>query len=176
VFFLDDANVKLTLKNITITGGAAGGIFNVADLTLINCSVSGNTNTADGGGIYSLAKLQLTNSTVSQNTAAGKGGGIFSFGQETLTNSTVSGNTAVEGGGIYNNNISIVSNTTVSGNTASSQYGGIAVPDGGSLLLKKGACSNLNSVGSDSPVDDPTSPVNLFVASGNSLQGTNCAS
>lgn len=130
-----DGAVPALFENLVITGGVrdmGGGILQSRGLlTLVNCTVSGNSATDfGGGGIYSSSGLILTSSTVSGNAASGGGGGIyFSSGENlTLTNSTVSGNFATAvGGGIYaigNHNPSLtLTNGTVSSNTAPSAAG-----------------------------------------------------
>ncbi|MEM9222918.1 MAG: CSLREA domain-containing protein, partial [Pseudomonadota bacterium] len=108
------SSAATTLSGLTITGGRAGafqdggGIRTLADLTLLNTTVSGNSTTGDnseGGGIYGFSAVTLINSTISGNSTAGsgsEGGGIFSaeFGGSgiTLTNSIVLGNTTTGSG------------------------------------------------------------------------------
>ncbi len=77
-----------------------GGIFldSGARVTLINCTLSGNS--ADvGGGLYNNGRATVTNCTLSGNHANGEGGGIENRGTVTLTNSTLSGNSGTYGGG-----------------------------------------------------------------------------
>jgi hypothetical protein len=106
-----------------------------SSLTLINCTVTGNTASGDGGGIYTaLTTLKLINTTVSGNITryaptthdtSFDGGGLLNFeGISLLVNSTISGNTAYQdGGGIYNQGgIIYIYFSTIVGNTA--QNGG----------------------------------------------------
>src|SRR5262249_35882525 len=100
-----------------------GAICNYGQLTLKNCTLSGNTAAGNngmadqGGAIFNDAFLSLTNCTLAANAAgtvigsnSGSGGGVFSVGgvseqtlKATMTNCTVSGNTATKGGGgLYN--------------------------------------------------------------------------
>ena len=106
-----------TLKNLTITGGSlatgsgtyGAGVYCYADLTMTNCTVTGNTG---GGGIQNLKNLVLQGCTISGNSANGsnKAGGIgnSAFGSWnvslTMTDCVVENNTCVNGntGGIYN--------------------------------------------------------------------------
>ena len=121
-----------TIEGFTIThavGLVGGGIFNdVGNLTIYNCTVSGNTATYGGGGIENSGTLTITGaSTVSGNTAYYHGGGIRNSNSGTLTitgASTISGNSAASnGGGIENyGTLTITGASTVSGNTA--DYGG----------------------------------------------------
>ena len=148
--------VVVELRGFTVTGGHAlgpgsgpvgpsigGGIINFGDLTLTNCTVSGN-EAQDGGGITNgeydnSATLTLTNSTVSGNAAILAGGVFNVAGDLTLTSSTVSGNTAYVGGGILNViasgvvGVVTLTNSTVSGNSASRDGGGIL--NNGTLIL-----------------------------------------
>ena len=106
-----------TLKNLTITGGSlatgsgtyGAGVYCYADLTMTNCTVTGNTG---GGGIQNLKNLVLQGCTISGNSANGsnKAGGIgnSAFGSWnvslTMTDCVVENNTCSDGnsGGIYN--------------------------------------------------------------------------
>ncbi len=115
VVLVVDAGATATLRNITITGGAGGyggGISNHGDLTLENCTVTGNESTGllahflggVGGGIATDGPLTLINTTVSGNQTDNWGGGIFSDDYRatfTLINSTIAYNSAgVDGGGV----------------------------------------------------------------------------
>jgi len=127
---------SLTLKSLTVQGGATGacgnnggGICaaNNVNLTLVNSTLSGNSSASRGGGIYSgYGSVTLTNSTLSSNSAGGDGGGIFSLRSSvTVTNSTLNGNSAPTGagGGIEELTGSLnVSGSTFSANTA--KWGG----------------------------------------------------
>jgi hypothetical protein len=149
----------LTLKNLTITGGVAtnnyepggGGIYSHADLTLINCRVTGNraepfsggeSDHGLGGGIYAVRSLTLTNTIVSSNSTSTCGGGIYSaYGSTSktnvLTNCTISSNTAgSDGGGMFLSGGNwTFTNTAISSNTGSScsftSYGNRACRGGG---------------------------------------------
>ena len=48
-----DANVTATLSGLTITGGSTqangGGLYNAGTLTLLDCTISGNSAFAGGG-------------------------------------------------------------------------------------------------------------------------------
>ena len=135
---------RLTLNNITITGGNSpgpgGGIFNNEGTTTLNHTlVTGNTSGAGGGGIVTgtigsgpVGVMTLNNSEVSWNTVTGEqgggGGGILNHaGTLTLNSSTVDHNTAPGGGGIATG--------TGSGNT-----------EGGSLVTLNKSVISDNSV------------------------------
>jgi hypothetical protein len=127
----------VTISGLTILNGSAelpnywgGGIYNDhANLTLNNCTISGNTaDQGSGGGIYNdgfggNATLTISNCTISGNSAW-PGGGIFNdSGTVTITNSTLSGNSDNGynfGGAIVNIGALTISNSTLSGNSAAS--------------------------------------------------------
>jgi hypothetical protein len=119
----DGGNVTMT--NCTISGNTAaqgGGIENESGtLNMTNCTVSGNT-AAQGGGIRNIGELTMTSCTVIDNTAVGgaSGGGIFNVENVTMTNCTITDNYSLrDGGGIENNFGTLnMTNCTVSGNTA----------------------------------------------------------
>ena len=54
-----------------------GGVFNDGTMTLIGCTVAGNSVQQGGGGIFSYGTLTLTGCTLSGNTSGGPGGGIY---------------------------------------------------------------------------------------------------
>lgn len=100
IFFVSTA----TLQGLTITAGTGvlgGGIYTEGNLTINNCTISGNNSSQAGGGIYQ------DNNTL------------------TVTNSTISGNTSDLGGGVYSNNSPSFQNVTVTNNSAFSSGGGI---------------------------------------------------
>jgi SdrD B-like domain len=171
IFFVSAPKVKVTLSNLTITGGTGhgafpvygGGIYNQGGtMTLTDVNVSGNSSTGfeeGGGGIYNdHGTMTLTNVTVSGNSAAGggadggdegAGGGIEnSGGTMMLSNATVSGNSTDggPGGGIYNTNGGTMTlmNSTVSGNSAGGSGGGIE--NNGKMTLINSTVSG-NTVG-----------------------------
>ena len=98
---------RVELRGITVSGGrgpqgrgfmGAGGILqNAGSLTLIDCTVSGNTNAGfnpfgvnQPGNVFTRdGELIVVNSTVSNNTGGGIG---IPSGVLTVTNSTLSGN------------------------------------------------------------------------------------
>ncbi len=131
-----------TLKNLTITGGSLGegngalgaGIYSHADLTMTNCTVTGNTG---GGGIYNSKNIVLQGCTISNNTANGwaEAGGIsntdfgYSAVSVTMTDCVVENNTSSggESGGIYNGSKGTLTmvRTTIRNNGNGSLGGGM---------------------------------------------------
>jgi hypothetical protein len=152
----------LTLEDLTLQGGQrSGGIFNSGGgilisiagpsirgtLTLINCTLSGNSATGFGGGIENGGTLTVINSTLSGNSTTGSGGGgIRTFHSLTLINSTISGNSATSGvgGGIYNFfGASIIINSTLSGNSATGFGSGVG--GGGGIHNSDATLTLINS-------------------------------
>jgi CSLREA domain-containing protein len=104
------------LANVVVSGNTAlngGGIFNnFGTLTLVACTISGNSvsgpNAGSGGGIFNNGgTLTIRNSTISGNTANGPGGNsdsggglITNVGSVRLVNSTIANNAGDIGGGI----------------------------------------------------------------------------
>ncbi len=158
----------LTLNNLTITNGDAGGnpgggIYNAGTLSINNSTVSGNRGRF-GGGILNSGTLSINNSTLSNNTGS-YGGGICGGGTLDITNSTFSGNTATEqGGGIYGGNPVSISHSTFTANTATSGGGGI-YRTGGTVSVK-------NSIFTDNTPNNCNSPL---TSQGYNLEsGTDC--
>jgi len=129
------ANAALIASRCEFTGNVAGywggGISSGNSVTLIDCTVAGNT-APRGGGIFAGAKLNLDNCTISGNLATGSqgGGGIRRGYTTVIRNSTISGNAAIAGpgGGItldtYSPQVTI-QNCTITNNSAATQGGGI---------------------------------------------------
>ncbi|MGJ8641072.1 MAG: choice-of-anchor Q domain-containing protein [Opitutaceae bacterium] len=155
----------MALDSRTAGGGA---IYNDhAELSLNNCTISGNSASSYGGGIYSNGEsgdvsLSLTGCTISGNSGS-RGGGIGSYSSTlgnaelSLTSCTVFGNSAGGGGGgvaIQNfSSNSLVSFTacTLSGNSAGYGGGGIYAISrhvGADLILE-----NTILAGNIAPVD-----------------------
>lgn len=116
------------ISGFTITN-AFEGIFNIGNLTVSNCTISGNFG---GGGIRNTGPhnvgggglLTVTNCIISGNSAD-YGGGIYNLGVVTISNTTISGNSADYGGGISNLGRLTMSNSTISGNVAGIVGGGV---------------------------------------------------
>ncbi len=119
------ANTTVTLKNITITGGAGssfpdgqsgGGIANRGRLTIIHSTITGNS-AGNGGGIVNYGDALVTPSlllegvTLSENEAAGFGGGLYNNANGgtagvIITGTTFDSNTTADsGGGIANHGL-----------------------------------------------------------------------
>jgi hypothetical protein len=168
----------LTLKSCVVTDNIAnggGGLCNrgPGELTLINCTVSGNT--ADGIAEYSLQ--------------CGSGGGITSGGKSLrLISTTVSGNRAgikkvtsdprprSLGGGVHIgcNCTAVFANTTISGNQAFRDGGGVSLH--GTLQLVNCTISDNTTFGKGGGVyvRGPLNYVNTIIAHNTGKEG-DCA-
>ena len=136
--------LTLTHGNNTVPGYGGGAICNCSAgvLSLVNCSVTGNT-APFGGGISNLTggTITLTDCDISGNSSENTlgGGGIFNWsGNLSLLNCAITGNSAQQGGGIANNggdvsNTLTLTNSTISDNSATMSGGGIS--NGGTMTL-----------------------------------------
>lgn len=116
----------VTIDGLTIANGFtsdAGGIFNAGNLTLRNCTVSGNrAGVSHGGGMTSSGNLQISNCTFSGNNNVGaepgsQGSAILAFGNLTIDNSTISGNTSAPSAVYYGGGgTARVRNSIIAGN------------------------------------------------------------
>ncbi len=119
---------NLTMTDCTVSGNfgsGTGGLANDGTANLTDCTLSGNF----GSGLlnYGTANLTMTGCTVSGNSTKYAGGGVYNSGTANLTDCTVSGNSAVEGGGgVYNSGTANLTGCTVSGNSATFDGGGLA--------------------------------------------------
>lgn len=175
VFSISSATV--TISDMTITNGRGvqlgdGGGMHIdgrANVTLSNCTVTGNSSDGNGGGIFvTNSDLTLTNCVVSNNSSASQdyptgGGGIYISGTllaqttATINNSTISGNSAhVFGGGLYNDGSNgnpgsfarlVVNNSTITGNSAVL---------GGGAIYNDGANSRCSGCGATATVGNST--------------------
>ncbi len=120
-------------NGVTISGNNASRVFLVSatsNATFQGLTITGGNASDNGGGIYSDGNLTINNCTISGNTAAngGFGGGIIhSSNQLTVTNSTISGNSADTGGGIYLAANASLQNVTITNNSAITSSGGILI-------------------------------------------------
>jgi hypothetical protein len=134
-FHVDDFG-KLTLDNVTLTGGSAnagagGGAIYIAPggmFSLTNSSLISNT-ARFGGGIYNGGDTNIVDSNLVGNSASenesSQGGAIYNTDNLILTTSELTGNSAtLDGGAIYNNvggaGVMVVSFSSIAGNVANS--------------------------------------------------------
>ncbi|MEO7432531.1 MAG: choice-of-anchor Q domain-containing protein [Dokdonella sp.] len=97
------------IRDSTISGnlaspGSGGGLFNTAELWIVNGTISGNAADTDGGGIYSNYRTSLYSTSIINNDAdhdrdenGGIGGGVFAGAfldaQFLIINTLFAGNT-----------------------------------------------------------------------------------
>jgi len=152
----------VSLKGLTIINGKSstthggGGIYNTGTLTVMNCSLSGNSSQQDGGGIWTSGALTVTGCSLSGNNAganrsAGYGGGIYIDSGTvtvTVTDSTFSGNSVHGlGSGIcYNGEMLTVTGCTFTDNLGAP---GIENDYGGQTLTVTGCTFSNNNVAWD---------------------------
>lgn len=124
---------NLTLTNVSVrdnrvsgtdSDAVGGGIANQGQLTLVGCTISGNTANR-GGGLFGNGAT-ISQSIISANTAL-RGAGILNFGLLTATDVIISDNRATTGGGVDNegSGVADLTNVTITGNFASQEAGGI---------------------------------------------------
>jgi hypothetical protein len=156
------SGANVTLKDLSIINGGSvnysgngGAIDNSGTLTLVRCTLSGNsTDTShSGGAIFTelFSTLALTQCTLSGNSA-GSGAAIYSGGAVSVTQCTLAKNTAsISGGAIFNSNIASLTliNSIVAGNSAAS---GADIFNGGAVtatgcLIGNSANSGITAAG-----------------------------
>lgn len=97
--------LQITLKNGS--GSYGGSILNRGNLTLENCTFTGNRASNAGGAIMNwYGTLQVSSCTFTDNTAHipnhAYGGAIANTGTSTIIDSAFNSNTAYEGGAVFN--------------------------------------------------------------------------
>src|SRR5437763_1064164 len=182
---------SVSISNLTFTSGRAsfgGAIFNQGDLTIRNCTFTGNNavgSGAEGGaidseGAFEGGSLKVINSTISGNNSDGDGGRILNCGNSfgTLTNVTITNNHADAdgdseglGGGlaqVSSSNLTL-NNTIIAGNFRNSASEVVT----GSAAQRNNIMSSTNddvfvrpydpmTVDFDGSTIDPSSPNNLI--------------
>lgn len=130
---------SLTLKNLTLTagngagatsGGSGGAIYNTGAVTLVRCTLSGNSVGFGGGAIRSVGEtssLTMENCTVAGNSALFGGAVWHDDGAASFVHCTIARNTGTGGTGglVLGNGTATFHNTLVAENT------GTADPDMG---------------------------------------------
>ena len=153
IFF--DSSGSLTVQNSTISNNSGGGGIGAGGTgTLTNCAVSGNS----GGGING-TNISLSNCTVSGNTNGSGAGGARINGTSTIRNCTFSDNTS-SGGPNVSGGIFLDSSSSLSlGNTILNNSGGnIAKRDNTATISDEGY--NLSSDGANSFLTAPSDKIN----------------
>ncbi len=124
----------LIVANCTVAGNTAtangGGIYCTSSSpTLVNCTITGN-NASYGGGLFGSnnSSPTLNNCAIRGNSAANTGGGMdCTSSSPTLANCTITGNSAGYGGGIhcYSNSSPALRDCTITSNRAANSGGGL---------------------------------------------------
>ncbi len=129
-------------------------------MTVVDCTIAGNSSSNEAGGIYNSAKLTLADCTISNNTALsvengaafqqtltpGDGGGLFAAaGSSTLIENTIiAGNKSVGGkgpdvyGAVQSNGFNLIGETDGSSGWKSSDRTGSAAHPLNALLSRLG--------------------------------------
>ncbi|MGE5139675.1 MAG: choice-of-anchor Q domain-containing protein [Rudaea sp.] len=184
VFSVTDSGA-LTLRNLTITAGAAdngAGVSNLGALTVVNSTFSDNHAELLGGAIYNNigATLQVVSSSFIDNSSKQIGGAIANGGAADVTNSTFAGNNASGSAVLANSGTLALTSSTVTGNGTSLGAGpaienyfaeavirnSIVANNGGGDCLKTGgtlADGGYNLGGDDSCFYSSTSKLNVRV-------------
>jgi hypothetical protein len=164
---------KVNISGVTIqhgqNGNVAGGIYNIADLTLTNVTIANNTvNGLNdwGGAIYNAGPLTINKCTITNNatgTHNAYGGAIYTQAKTTISDSTISGNMTSgsigHGGGIFAVSPALtIMNSTISGNSATTG-GGIYT---GALTLINSTVSDNNAVGAGGGIYHSAGTMGLY--------------
>ncbi|MBX7105228.1 MAG: hypothetical protein K1X57_14190 [Gemmataceae bacterium] len=166
-------NVRITGNTTNTTGGGAIALGTaLGQLTLIGCTIDGNTTTgtaADGGAIRGASQTTITiqNSVISGNTTGDDGGAIYFIGNgnagglritgSSIVNNRATSTTSSVGGAInVVTNINIptpygffIRNSTISGNSAGLNGGAIDIGTGisGTLTIQNSTITNNTAAG-----------------------------
>jgi hypothetical protein len=122
------SSAKLTLEDMTITGGysgVGGAIRNAGTLTIANCDLNDNhaslcvgNDCGEGGAILNRGTLTLTSASI-EGGQAGNGGAVYNSGKLTMIDSNLSYNTVNgTGGGLYSTGSTIISGSTIEDNSS----------------------------------------------------------
>ncbi|MCW3096780.1 MAG: multicopper oxidase, type 2 [Chthonomonadaceae bacterium] len=160
----------LTLSNGNVTGGGGGLKIGHGNVTIKNCTLSGNRSDNFGGEIANAGVLVMIGCTVhdngadtsSVNTVAIVGGGIYNSGTLSMTNCTLSdnytrvgenmaGQDTARGGGIYNSGALQLSHCTLALNEAFLYYF-IGISPSGRDLGQGGTIYNTGSLTLDDTI------------------------
>lgn len=128
------------------------GIWNLGELTIVDCVVTGNIAADDGGGIRNEGRLQINRCSITGNQATGwggAGGGLYNpalggpDAGAVIRNSTIDHNSASNnGGGIWNDGRVELINCTISGNRAGATGG--AIRNNGTMRIR--SCTIVDNI------------------------------
>ncbi len=152
-------------RNITVTGGLAGGgnsagIGQGGNLTLENVDVFGNTGSNLGAGVYAVGDVMINNSRIHDNSTGGDGPGVYAQGGSIrVTNSTIGPNNdstgGGDGGGLWAEDDITLIDSSVVGNSAT-DGGGVSAGSDVTLLRAtvSGNTAEFDGGGIDAGTDD----------------------
>jgi hypothetical protein len=138
--------VTVALKGLTITNGGAGagfggGVLNDGTVTLLQCTLVGNS-AYQGGAMENSGACVMTNCTLALNVSTANGAAVDdNVGSLTLTHCTIAGNTGGgNGGGIANylRTLTLL-NSIVAGNSGNGDiynFAGSTIINSGSNLVQ----------------------------------------
>ena len=142
-------NAVLTENDVTYAGTA----------TLTGCSLKGNSSTTGAGALANAlgnTEMTIKNCTFTGNNASGHGGGIWNGGTLTVDGSTFENNTANDVGGIYNavsDDGTIAGSATLTGcslkgNSSTAGAGALANAEGATVMNIENCTITENTAGS----------------------------
>lgn len=144
---------NLTIRNCTLSGNSfiysGAGINNKGSLSIINSTLTENSvgssgQAASGGAIVNYGNLSISNSNLSHNSSTYQGGAIANIGTVNISNSTLSNNS---NGAISNDNASLtISNSSLFENS-STRSGGAIWSMNSSVSLTNSTLSENSSTG-----------------------------
>jgi len=124
--YIVDGTLALTSSTVSgnQTTGGGGGVNSFKPVTIVNCSITGNTSSTGGGLLIdSISPSIVTNTTISGNNSTGIGGGMWAAGSIVLTNLTIYNNRSdsdnsgdEQGGGLYPQGQLTINNSIVARN------------------------------------------------------------
>jgi len=183
------------------SGGAAegGAVYNLGDLSLINCSFSGNAVTGGAGATGGAAGTGRTSGLVGNGGTGGEGSGGAVFNARNLSiegstfraNSGVGGSSAAagmngngsgkggtkgaqgSGGAVYNAWWTAITNSTFSTNFVGGGAGGNGGTGGGTFGLPGNGGDGGDGIGGSLDNVNTTTIVNCTFSSGGVVGGTN---
>jgi hypothetical protein len=169
VFSITGASTAVVLSHIWVSNGnvtasasaGGGGIQNHANLTVRDCTFTGNAGSADGGAIFNFGPLTVSRSTFSGNSAY-YGGAIYSAFPATIDTCTFTANSAAVGGAIFNignsaATVMVLQSCTLYGNSATAPpIGAGSTNYGGGLVTRQASARIQNTIIANNT--SPTAP------------------
>lgn len=148
-FIIRDGNADSNTGNPLDRGA---GIYNKANLTMMNCTVKFNTSDFDGGGLLNDGTVTIGGNSIFENNIAKSGGGGINNGADrslTIGNNTIiRKNRAAQGGGIFNylGTVNLNNSASVTDNSANLTFSGKR--SGGGGIYNFSGTININNANS----------------------------